>query len=181
LLLIFTGIANAKVDSIPMLIITGQVGRAFLGTDAFQEIDIIGITKPIVKHSYIVKKTELLPKIINEAIFLAQNGRPGPVLIDIPKDVGLELVQKYEYSKVFQLYKEPSYKTQHTSSLINFQKIINLCNQAYKPLLYVGGGILRSNSIKALQQFAKIFQIPVTTTLMGKSCYNEKDTLSLGM
>ena len=91
-----TGIANAKMDSIPMVVITGQVTRNFIGTDAFQETDIFGITLPIVKHSYTVRDTNKLPEILAEAFFIAQNGRPGPVLIDIPKDVGLEEAESYE-------------------------------------------------------------------------------------
>ena len=95
-----TGIANAKMDSIPMVVITGQVTRNFIGTDAFQETDIFGITLPIVKHSYTIRDTNKLPEIIAEAFFIAQNGRPGPVLIDIPKDVGLEEAEKYDYPKI---------------------------------------------------------------------------------
>ena len=101
-----TGIANARMDSIPLVIITGQVGRSFIGTDAFQETDIFGITLPIVKHSYTVRDTSLLPKILAEAFFLSQNGRPGPVLIDIPKDVGLEETINYSYPKIHTLFKQ---------------------------------------------------------------------------
>ena len=101
-----TGIANARMDSIPLIIITGQVGRSFIGTDAFQETDIFGITLPIVKHSYTVRNTELLSEILAEAFFLAQNGRPGPILIDIPKDVGLEETSSYKYPKIFELLKK---------------------------------------------------------------------------
>jgi acetolactate synthase-1/2/3 large subunit len=176
-----TGIANARMDSIPLVIITGQVGRSFIGTDAFQETDIFGITLPIVKHSYTVRNTELLPQIISEAFFLAQNGRPGPVLIDIPKDVGLEETNSYEYTKLSQLFQKTNYRTQHLTTLLNIKKLINYFTQAYQPLLYIGGGVIRSNSFKAVQQIAKIFQIPITTTLMGKSSYNEMDHLSLGM
>jgi acetolactate synthase-1/2/3 large subunit len=176
-----TGIANARMDSIPMVIITGQVSRSFIGTDAFQETDIFGITLPIVKHSYTIRKTELLPEIISEAFFLAQNGRPGPVLIDIPKDVGLEESIPYSYPKHTKLFQKINYRTLHLTNLLNIKKIINYLTQAYQPLLYVGGGVVRSNSFKSLQQIAKLFKIPVTTTLMGKSSYNEKDVLSLGM
>lgn len=176
-----TGIANARMDSIPMVIITGQVGRAFIGTDAFQETDIFGITLPIVKHSYTIRNTELLPEIISEAFFLAQNGRPGPVLIDIPKDVGLEDTLSYTYTKQYKLFQKTNYRTQHLTNLNNIKKIISYFTQAYQPLFYIGGGIIRANSFKALQQLAKLFKIPITTTLMGKSSYNEKDILSLGM
>jgi len=176
-----TGIANARMDSIPMVIITGQVGRSFIGTDAFQETDIFGITLPIVKHSYTVRNTELLPKIISEAFFLAQNGRPGPVLIDIPKDVGLEETTSYAYPKLFELFEKIDYRTEHLTNLTSIKKLINYFTQAYQPLFYLGGGIIRSNAFKTIQQLAKIFQIPLTTTLMGKSCINDSDTLSLGM
>jgi len=176
-----TGIANARMDSIPLIIITGQVGRTFIGTDAFQETDIFGITLPIVKHSYTVRDTSLLPEILVEAFFLAQNGRPGPVLIDIPKDVGLEETAIYSYPKIQQLFKKINYRTEHLTNGLILKKIINQITQSYQPLLYIGGGIIRSNAFKSIQHIAKIFQIPLTTTLMGKSSYNENDHLSLGM
>jgi len=169
------------MDSIPLIIITGQVTRTFIGTDAFQETDIFGITLPIVKHSYTVRDTNLLPNIIAEAFFLSQNGRPGPVLIDIPKDVGLEEIEKYSYTKISQLFEKNNYRTEHLTNSVLINKFLYFINQSYQPLLYVGGGILRSNSFKSLQQIAKIFQIPLTTTLMGKSSYNEFDHLALGM
>lgn len=176
-----TGIATAKMDSIPLVVITGQVTRTFIGTDAFQETDIFGITLPIVKHSYTVRDTSLLPQILAEAFFLSQNGRPGPVLIDIPKDVGLEETKPYSYTKVRDLFKKTNYRTDHLTNSVVLNKVIHYFNQSYQPLLYIGGGVIRSNAFKALQQVAKIFQIPVTTTLMGKSSYNENDHLSLGM
>ena len=176
-----TGIANARMDSIPLIVITGQVGRTFIGTDAFQETDIFGITLPIVKHSYTVRDTHLLPQIIAEAFFLAQNGRPGPVLIDIPKDVGLEESITYSYPKISTLFKKNNYRTEHLTNGAILKRLLNNFNESYQPLLYVGGGVIRSNAFKALQQLAKLFQIPLTTTLMGKSCYNENDHLALGM
>jgi acetolactate synthase-1/2/3 large subunit len=176
-----TGIANARMDSIPMIVITGQVGRSFIGTDAFQETDIFGITLPIVKHSYTVRDTSLLPEILCEAFFLAQNGRPGPVLIDIPKDVGLEETIPYTYPKIKNLFKKNNYRIEHLTNADIINKYIVFLSESYQPLFYVGGGIIRANAFKILQQFAKVFQIPVTTTLMGKSSYNEKDNLSLGM
>jgi acetolactate synthase-1/2/3 large subunit len=176
-----TGIATAKMDSIPLVVITGQVTRTFIGTDAFQETDIFGITLPIVKHSYTVRDTSLLPKIIAEAFFLAQNGRPGPVLIDIPKDVGLEETETYTYTKLKDLFKKTNYRTNHLTNSKVINVAINYLTQAYQPLLYIGGGVVRSNAFKSLQQIAKLFQIPLTTTLMGKSSYNEFDHLGLGM
>jgi len=176
-----TGIANARMDSIPLVIITGQVGRTFIGTDAFQETDIFGITLPIIKHSYTVRDTSLLPKIIAEAFFLAQNGRPGPVLIDIPKDVGLEETPCYEYPKVSMLVDKVNYRNEHLTNKIILSKMIEFFTQSYQPLFYLGGGVIRANAFKIIQKFAKVFQIPVTTTLMGKSSYNESDNLGLGM
>ena len=176
-----TGIANARMDSIPLVVITGQVGRTFIGTDAFQETDIFGITLPIVKHSYTVRDTSLLPKILAEAFFLAQNGRPGPVLIDIPKDVGLEEIAPYAYTKVPTLLSHNNYRNEHATTRLILSKLISYFTEAYQPLFYLGGGVIRSNAFKIVQQLAKMFQIPITTTLMGKSCYNEKDHLSLGM
>jgi acetolactate synthase-1/2/3 large subunit len=176
-----TGIANARMDSIPMIIITGQVGRSFIGTDAFQETDIFGITLPIVKHSYTVRDTRFLPQIISEAFFLAQNGRPGPILIDIPKDVGLEETSIYFYPKIKELLIKNNYRINHLTNIKILKKYKTYLSNAYQPLFYVGGGILRSNAFKVLQQFAKLYQIPVSVTLMGKSAYNENDHLSLGL
>lgn len=176
-----TGIATARMDSIPLIVITGQVTRTFIGTDAFQETDIFGITLPIVKHSYTVRNTALLPKILSEAFFLAQNGRPGPVLIDIPKDVGLEETINYRYAKMSELFQQHNYRTEHLTTIPLLKKVLNFFGQSYQPLFYVGGGVLRANAMKSLQQVAKLFQIPVTTTLMGKSSYNEDDHLALGM
>jgi acetolactate synthase-1/2/3 large subunit len=176
-----TGIATARMDSIPLVIITGQVTRSFIGTDAFQETDIFGITLPIVKHSYTVRDTSLLPQIIAEAFYLAQNGRPGPVLIDIPKDVGLEEVDSYSYSKIKELAVYTKDRTSHYLPKGVFQKFFSFLSQSYQPLFYIGGGALHSGAWKIIQQLAKIYQIPVTTTLMGKGIINENDTLSLGM
>ena len=176
-----TGIATAKMDSIPLVIITGQVTKAFIGTDAFQETDIFGITLPIVKHSYTVRNTKLLPRILSEAFFLAANGRPGPILIDIPKDVGLEEINKYSYIKLSDLFLKHNYRIEHVTQSNTVNTLLTFLSESYQPLLYVGGGILRANCFKGLQQIAKIYQIPLTTTLMGKSASNEFDHLSLGM
>ena len=176
-----TGIATARMDSIPLIIITGQVTRAFIGTDAFQETDIFGITLPIVKHSYTVRNIHALPFILTEAFFLAQNGRPGPVLIDIPKDIGLEEIEPYSYIKLKDLIKKINYRTDYLSSFPIFNKILSYITHSYQPLFYIGGGAIKSKAFKVFQQLTKLFQIPVTTTLMGKSFYNELDYLSLGM
>jgi acetolactate synthase I/II/III large subunit len=174
-----TGIATARMDSIPLVIITGQVTRTFIGTDAFQETDIFGITLPIVKHSYTVRDTSLLPQIMAEAFFLAQNGRPGPVLIDIPKDVGLEEISVYKYPKNLVLKK--NYRIEHFTNKRILKKFLTYLTNSYQPLVYLGGGVIRSYAFKSVQYISKLFQIPVTTTLMGKSAYNEMDHLALGM
>jgi len=176
-----TGIANARMDSIPMIVITGQVARSFIGTDAFQETDIFGITLPIVKHSYTVRNTNLLPEILAEAFFLAQNGRPGPILIDIPKDVGLEEIKYYSYPKISSLLEKNNYRIKQVTKLDILKKFTSFLANSYQPLLYIGGGVIRANAFKIIHQLSKIYQIPVTTTLMGKSAYNELDHLGLGL
>jgi len=174
-----TGIATAQMDSVPILLITGQVGRSFIGTDAFQEVDIFGITLPIVKHSYVVRDARDMSRIICEAFYIAKNGRPGPVLIDIPKDVGLE---NFNYKPVLPgtitpLNDRSIYKN-HDKQI---RKVIKLISQSSQPLLYIGGGSIISDASQEVQQLAKICQIPITTTLMGKGIIDETDDLSLGM
>ena len=176
-----TGIANARMDSIPLIIITGQVGRTFIGTDAFQETDIFGITLPIVKHSYTIRHADELAYTMSEAFFLCQNGRPGPVLIDIPKDVGLEISNDFLYKKFSDLFKKINYRTEHLVRSNLLGNIISKFKISTQPLLYIGGGIVRANAFKSLQQVSKLFQLPLTTTLMGKSCSNENDHLNCGM
>nr|YP_010851694.1 Acetohydroxyacid synthetase large subunit [Echinothamnion hystrix]WGH14495.1 Acetohydroxyacid synthetase large subunit [Echinothamnion hystrix] len=174
-----TGIATAQMDSIPLVLITGQVARPFIGTDAFQEVDIFGITLPIVKHSYVVRDPRDMSRIVAEAFYIANDGRPGPVLIDIPKDVGLE---QFYYSFVPKVHLKllgcghlKPIKEKH------FSKLIELIKQSSQPLLYVGGGAVSSNASDIIIQFANLFQIPITTTLMGKGIIDENNVLSLGM
>ena len=174
-----SGIATAQMDSVPMILITGQVGRAFIGTDAFQEVDIFGITLPIVKHSYVVRDPRDMSRIIAEAFYIAQHGRPGPVLIDIPKDVGLE---KFWYKTVSpNSISLPGCRKIYNASRKQINKIVNLIRQSSQPLLYVGGGSITSNAHKEVEKLSEICQIPVTTTLMGKGAINENGRLSLGM
>lgn len=174
-----TGIATAQMDSVPMILITGQVSRSFIGTDAFQEVDIFGITLPIVKHSYVVRDPRQMSKIVAEAFYIAQNGRPGPVLIDIPKDVGLE---KFSYKPILPGNVNLSnYRTVYKRHEKQIRKIVQLINQSSQPLLYVGGGSIISNAYKEVQELAQICQIPVTTTLMGKGIIDENHSLCLGM
>ena len=176
-----TGIATAQMDSIPLIIVTGQVGRAFIGTDAFQETDIFGITLPIVKHSYVVRDPRQMSKIVAEAFYIAQNGRPGPVLIDIPKDVGLEEFDSYIPITQKNIVNNKGYRFKFKTNRFQIRQTLNLIKQATQPLLYVGGGAITSNAEKELKEFAELFQIPVTTTLMGKGCFGETHNLALGM
>nr|YP_009392346.1 acetohydroxyacid synthetase large subunit [Osmundaria fimbriata]ARW60908.1 acetohydroxyacid synthetase large subunit [Osmundaria fimbriata] len=174
-----TGIANAQMDSVPIILITGQVARPFIGTDAFQEVDIFGITLPVVKHSYVVRDVRDMSKIVSEAFFIAKHSRPGPVLIDIPKDVGLE---KFSYSFIPKSsISLPGCKPLVCSVQKHFPKIIDLIQQSNQPLLYIGGGAIIANASQIIRKFASKFQIPVTTTLMGKGIIDENDPLSLGM
>nr|YP_009395036.1 acetohydroxyacid synthetase large subunit [Polysiphonia stricta]ARW63598.1 acetohydroxyacid synthetase large subunit [Polysiphonia stricta] len=174
-----TGIATAQMDSIPLVLITGQVARPFIGTDAFQEVDIFGITLPIVKHSYVVRDPRDMSRIIAEAFYIANSGRPGPVLIDVPKDVGLE---KFSYTFVSQkdVYL-PGCKFAKSVKDKHFHKLLELIKQSSQPLLYVGGGAITSNASDIITSFAMKFQIPITTTLMGKGIINDSHPLSLGM
>nr|WGH12914.1 Acetohydroxyacid synthetase large subunit [Echinothamnion sp.] len=174
-----TGIATAQMDSVPLVLITGQVARAFIGTDAFQEVDIFGITLPIVKHSYVVRDPRDMSRIVSEAFYIANEGRPGPVLIDIPKDVGLE---QFSYNFIPQvnlnLFRfKPLKPVKHK----HFDKLVELIQQSSQPLLYVGGGAVSSNASNNLIKLVNLFQIPITTTLMGKGIINEEHSLSLGM
>ena len=174
-----TGIATAHMDSIPLVIVTGQVTRAAIGSDAFQETDIYGITLPIVKHSYVVRDPKDMARIVAEAFDLASTGRPGPVLIDIPKDVGLE---EFDYTPVEPgTVKLRGYRPTVKGNPRQINQALNLIRLAKRPLLYVGGGVIASSAHAELQQLAEIFQIPVTTTLMGKGSFDESHPLSVGM
>jgi acetolactate synthase-1/2/3 large subunit len=176
-----TGIANAQMDSVPIVIITGQVSRPFIGTDAFQEIDIFGITLPIVKHSYIINDPNQISKIIAEAFYLAQNGRPGPILIDIPKDIGLEEIENYKPIQQKDIIKLKGYRFEYKTNRLQIYQILNLLKQSTQPLLYIGGGTIIANANNELKEFAKILKIPITTTLLGKGSFNENHPLCLGM
>ena len=174
-----TGIANAHLDSVPMVIITGQVGRPMIGSDAFQEIDIFGITLPIVKHSYVVRHAKDMARIVAEAFHLASTGRPGPVLIDVPKDVGLE---ECDYIPVEPGdVNLPGYRPTVKGNLRQINGALQLIEQAKQPLLYVGGGAIAANAHAQVQEFAERFQLPVTTTLMGIGAFDEHHPLSVGM
>lgn len=174
-----TGIATAQMDSVPMVVITGQVPRASIGTDAFQETDIFGITLPIVKHSWVVRDPADIGRIVAEAFLIASTGRPGPVLIDVPKDVGLE---EFDYTPVEPgTAIPPGYLLPSGPAPEAIAQAIALIRQARRPLLYVGGGAISSGAHTALIALAQRFQLPVTTTLMGKGAFDERHPLAVGM
>jgi len=174
-----TGIATAQMDSVPLVVVTGQVPRPAIGTDAFQETDIFGITLPIVKHSWVIRDPADIADVVSQAFFIASSGRPGPVLIDIPKDVGQEF---FNYHRVLPGASIPKgFKRNGDIDEKNIELAIELIKSSQKPLLYVGGGAIASGAHTELQTLAKNYQIPVTTTLMGKGIFDERDSLSVGM
>lgn len=170
-----TGIANAYMDSIPMVAITGNVGVPLLGKDSFQEVDIAGITMPITKHNYIVKDIDKLQDVIREAFYIAKEGRPGPVLIDIPKDITAKKTQYHEY-----IPKEVARKTKYITTE-SVKEVVQLINEAKKPLIYAGGGIIAADASEELVKFAEKIGAPVTTTLMAKGIISSDNPLDLGM
>jgi len=172
-----TGIANAYLDSSPIVAITGQVARPFIGKDAFQEIDITGITLPITKHSYVAMDAASLSRIFKEAFYLARTGRPGPVLIDLPKDVQEEAAEVRQPSKIdLPGYKIPS--KGHPTQIKNAAKLIN---EAQQPLIIAGRGVIISGATAELKQLAETGQVPVITTLLGIGSFPESHMLSYGM
>lgn len=176
-----TGIATAQLDSIPLLVITGQVNTNFLGTDAFQETDVFGITLPIVKHSYKVTNPDEMCEIISEALYIAKNGRPGPVLVDIPKDIGSEVITNYENTSQNIINNFIGYRFQYKVSKKLISNVLKALRISERPLLYVGGGVISSNAYREIFILAHVFAIPITTTLMGKGAFPERDPLSVGM
>ncbi|MGC8714357.1 MAG: biosynthetic-type acetolactate synthase large subunit [Leptodesmis sp.] len=174
-----TGIATAHMDSIPMVVITGQVPRHAIGSDAFQETDIYGITLPIVKHSYVVRDPKDMARTIAEAFYIASTGRPGPVLVDIPKDVGAE---EFDYVPVEPgSVKLPGYRPTLKGHPNQIAHALKLIRQAKQPLLYVGGGAIAASAHAEVKQLAELFNLPVTTTLMGIGAFDEHHPLSVGM
>ena len=174
-----TGIATAQMDSVPIVVITGQVPRPAIGTDAFQETDIFGITLPIVKHSWVIRNPANISKVVAEAFLIASSGRPGPVLIDIPKDVGQELFDYVPINPGSVL--PPGFHLPKSPDQISIENALTLIDSSERPLLYVGGGAISSGAHEEINILAKKYQIPVTTTLMGKGAFDETDSLSVGM
>jgi len=172
-----TGIANAYLDSAPLVAITGQVARPFIGRDAFQEVDITGITQPITKHNYLVMDAGSLARTIKEAFYLASTGRPGPVLIDVPKDVFTDEVEYHQPQKI----EHPGYKPTLQGHPAQIKRAAKLINEASQPLILAGRGVNISGGDIELKQLAETAQIPVVTTLLGIGCFPENHILSFGM
>ena len=173
---LLTAIADAKLDSIPIICITGQVSYEYIGTDAFQEVDTYGLTIPITKQNFIVRSAKELFFIIPEAFRLASDGRPGPVLIDVPKDVQQEIVEIDEWP---QMLPEVVVENKIDSSMINW--VSQQINKAKRPILYIGGGVLNGNASEQIRELAKKNNIPVVTTLMGLGCFSCDEPLYLSM
>ena len=172
-----TGIADAMSDSVPLLVFTGQVARAGIGKDAFQEADIVGITMPITKYNYQVRETADIPRIITEAVHIATTGRPGPVVIDLPKDVSA-LETDFIYSPEVNL---PSYQPTLDPNDMQIKKILKQLSKAKKPVLLAGGGVSYAEAAAELNEFAERYQIPVVTSLLGQGTIATSHPLFLGM
>lgn len=172
-----TGLATAYTDSIPLVVISGQVSLSLIGTDGFQEIDAVGISRPCTKHNYLVDDIAKLPKILKEAFYIANSGRPGPVLVDIPKDITAEIADfKYPKDVFVETYK-PNYKGNDRQ----IKKAAEAILKARKPLLYVGGGAVLSNASDLIRKFAKMTQIPTVETLMARGVMGDGNPLLIGM
>lgn len=174
-----TGIATAYMDSIPMVVISGQVPSHLIGNDAFQECDMIGITRPVVKHSFFIKRSEDIPETIKKAFYIASTGRPGPVVIDLPKDV-MNPAVKYNYSYP-QSVTMRSYNPTMQGHKGQIKKALKVLLSAKKPVLYIGGGIISANAEAAVKMLAEKLNLPVTTTLMGISAFPGTHKQNLGM
>jgi len=172
-----TGIATAYLDSVPLVILTGQVPTQLIGNDAFQEVDIVGITRPCTKHNYLVKDVNQLAKTIKEAFYLARSGRPGPVLIDLPKDV-MGAQTEYEYPTHVHLR---SYNPHYQPNTKQVRKAVDLIQNSKRPLIFAGGGVISSNAHAELTWLARSLKIPVTTSMMGLGAFPGNDPLWLGM
>ena len=173
-----TGIATAHMDSIPMIAITGQVATSLIGNEAFQEVDATGISRAITKHNYLVKDVDNLAQTIDEAFYIATTGRPGPVLIDIPKDVQQAKTSKTRNNKNVNI---PGYKPTLTGNLKQIKKAAEFIDKAKRPVIYAGGGVITSGASDMLKKLAEKTDMPVTLTLMGLGAFPETHKLSLGM
>src|SRR3984957_1038491 len=177
---IVTPLADAMMDSIPIVVITGQVATTAIGTDAFQECPITGVTMDITKHNWLVTDAQDLPRVVAEAFHVATTGRPGPVLVDVPKDVSNAMMDWYWPSSVDEL-DLPGYRVQKEGDPALVRDAVDLMLSAQRPVLYVGGGILKSHASEALRLLAERTGIPVVTTLMGRGAFPDSHPLCLGM
>ncbi|MCH2301333.1 MAG: biosynthetic-type acetolactate synthase large subunit, partial [SAR324 cluster bacterium] len=172
-----TGLLTAQMDSVPMVVLTGQTITPNLGKDAFQEADVFGVTMPVVKHSYLVREVNDLPRVMNEAFHLATSGRPGPVLVDLPKDV-VSAECEADFTDEFHL---PGYAPPARGRAEDLEKAAELISSSKKPLLYVGAGAVIAQASRQVIGLAEKLQAPVTTTLLGKGAFPETHPLSVGM
>ncbi len=172
-----TGIATAYMDSIPMVVITGQVPTAAIGLDAFQEVDTVGITRPCVKHNFLVNDAKDIAATIKKAFFIAASGRPGPVVVDIPKDITINKAE-YDYPKQISLRSYNPVTKGHTGQI---KRAVQMMLAAKRPMIYTGGGVILSNASEALTKLVKLLGFPCTSTLMGLGAYPATDSQSLGM
>lgn len=174
---LITAIATAYADSIPIIAITGQVATEQIGSDAFQEADITGAAEPFVKHSYLVKDANEIPRIFKEAFYIAGSGRPGPVLIDVPVDVQKAMID-FSYPKSVKIR---SYKPTIKGNFMQVKRVAKALKNAKRPLICIGGGVFASNACEEVRKLSEIMDIPVITTMMGISCFNDEDRLFFGM
>ncbi len=174
-----TGIATAYMDSIPLIVISGQVANHLIGTDAFQETDMMGISRPIVKHSFLVQKAEDIPIIVKKAFHIATSGRPGPVVIDVPKNL-TDPNEKFEYKYPSNLYLR-SFALYDEAESSEVKQAVKLLTEAERPVIYAGGGAINSNAAKEIYEFGKLMGCPVTNTLMGLGVYPASDEQFVGM
>lgn len=174
---LITGITDAMMDSLPLVIITGQVAQGVIGTDAFQEADVLGLTTPITKYNYQIQDAKELPRVINEAFYIATTGRPGPVLIDIPKNISAELTVRNE-SNAIEL---PGYQPNVKPNALQLQKLASLLEKAERPVLLAGAGVLLSDGATYLQEFVEKYELPVVNTLLGLGSFPGEHELFLGM
>ncbi len=172
-----SGIASAYMDSIPIVVLTGQVPTALIGNDAFQEVDIVGITRPCTKHNYLVTQIDDLARILKEAFHIARSGRPGPVLVDLPKDILKEITDYKPLKSV----KMKSYQPTYTPNVKQLPKVVSLIRESRRPMVLAGGGVVLSKASRELTLFARKISAPVTSTLMGLGAFPASDPLWLGM
>jgi len=172
-----TGLATAYMDSIPLVVISGQVPLSLIGTDGFQEIDAVGISRPCTKHNFLVRSLEELPRILKEAFYLARAGRPGPILVDIPKDITVD-IGEFVYPDTVNI---PTYKPTYAGNKKQIEKAVEAIKNAKKPLLYIGGGAVLSNASELIRKLAEKTQIPTVETLMARGVMGAANPLLLGM